>query len=105
MTFRLRHAGAAIALAATLAGVAGVADAATKRSGKSADGYQWVTAVSAYSSNTISAPTRPSQWGREVRLPGGTWIDCAGDCRDKLRETTVDFWFEQNNRGNNRKPS
>ena len=101
MTFRLRHAGAAVALACMLPGAAGPADAATSRSGRSADGYQWVTAVSNYSANTISGPTRPSQWGREVRLPGGSWIDCAGDCRDKLRETTIDFWFEQNNRGNN----
>lgn len=101
MTVWLRRAGTAMALAGMLAGgLAASADAATRRAGKSADGYQWVTAHSDYSVNTISAPTRPSKWGREVRLPGGSWIDCAGDCRDTLREATIDFWFEQNNRGN-----
>jgi hypothetical protein len=39
-----------------------------------------------------------------VRLPGGTWIDCAGDCRDKLRAETIDFWYEQQDKhgGNER---
>jgi hypothetical protein len=101
MTLRLRHATVAIAVVGALAGLAGIADAASKRSRTASDGYQWVTAVSAYHgpNTSISAPTRPSRWGREVRLPGGSWIDCAGDCREKLRETTIDFWIEQQNRG------
>jgi hypothetical protein len=28
----------------------------------------------------------------EVRLPGGTWIDCAGDCRKAALESGPDFW-------------
>jgi hypothetical protein len=105
MTLRLRHAAVAVAFIGMLAALADISDAATKRSGKSADGYQWVTAYSAYTgpNTSITAPTRPSRWGREVRLPGGTWIDCAGDCREKLRETTIDFWIEQQNRGGDRK--
>jgi hypothetical protein len=31
----------------------------------------------------------------QVELPGGTWIDCNGDCRDTVRKATVDFWDEQ----------
>jgi hypothetical protein len=31
----------------------------------------------------------------QVELPGGTWIDCGGDCRDAVRKTTTDFWAEQ----------
>jgi hypothetical protein len=31
----------------------------------------------------------------QIQLPGGTWIDCAGDCRDALRKSTTDFWEEQ----------
>ncbi|HXF54948.1 MAG TPA: hypothetical protein VNK52_12560 [Hyphomicrobiaceae bacterium] len=91
----------AVVVVGVLAGASDLTEAAGRRSAKSADGYEWVTATSAYygAARSISAPTRPSKWGREVRLPGGSWIDCAGDCRDKLRESTIDFWEEQNNRG------
>ena len=34
-------------------------------------------------------------YGKQVQLPGGTWVDCAGDCREKLRKKTVDYWQEQ----------
>jgi hypothetical protein len=33
-----------------------------------------------------------------MRLKGGTWIDCRGDCRETLREETVDFWETQNDK-------
>jgi hypothetical protein len=102
MKLRLQHAAMAVALVGLLAGPA---DAASKRSGISADGYQWVTAVSAFygEAKKISAPTRPGQWGREVRLPGGTWLDCAGDCRQTLADATIDFWDRQNERDNFRR--
>jgi hypothetical protein len=58
------------------------------------DGYSTVTAKSRYGVQTISGLTRPSTFGREVRLPGGTWIDCAGDCRETLREETIDFFYK-----------
>ena len=28
----------------------------------------------------------------EVQLPGGTWIDCGGDCLAAYRQGTTDFW-------------
>lgn len=28
----------------------------------------------------------------EVGLPGGTWIDCAGDCAKAAREAGPEFW-------------
>lgn len=28
----------------------------------------------------------------EVQLPGGTWIDCVGDCRDTLSREHLEFW-------------
>ena len=34
----------------------------------------------------------------QVELPGGTWIDCSGDCRDAIRKATTDFWDEQRQR-------
>ncbi len=38
---------------------------------------------------------RQTTLGRQVQLPGGSWVDCAGDCRQKLRIKTVDFWYDQ----------
>jgi hypothetical protein len=32
---------------------------------------------------------------REVELPGGTWIDCAGDCLLAVRNAREDFWDKQ----------
>lgn len=55
-----------------------------------------VTACSkTQSSKCTSGPLRATALGKQVRLPGGTWVDCAGDCREKLRIKTVDFWYEQ----------
>jgi hypothetical protein len=52
-----------------------------------------VTAESRYGSATVSGPTRSNARGRrEVRLPGGTWVECAYSCSDTLRRETVDFW-------------
>jgi hypothetical protein len=31
-------------------------------------------------------------------MPGGTWIPCKQDCRETLREETVDFWETINER-------
>lgn len=42
----------------------------------------------------ITSQVRNSNTGMQVRLPGGTWIDCASDCSRKLREKTVDYWHE-----------
>lgn len=35
----------------------------------------------------------------EVQLPGGTWIDCGGDCREAVRKEYLEFWDEQRRRG------
>ena len=37
-------------------------------------------------------PERAARHGREVRLPGGTWIDCGRSCSETLRTESVDFW-------------
>ena len=53
----------------------------------------YVTAESRYGAGTIAAPVRVSARGRrEVRLPGGTWIECRRLCSETLRVETVDFW-------------
>jgi hypothetical protein len=46
-------------------------------------------------SRCLSGPVRNTPLGQQVRLPGGTWVWCAGDCQDQLRMETVDFWYEQ----------
>ena len=51
-----------------------------------------VTACSRYGKGCVTAPVRRTRVGLEVRFPGGTWVDCAGDCREKLRDESIDFW-------------
>jgi hypothetical protein len=59
--------------------------------------FGYVTAESRYSSETITAPVRTSAHGRrEVRLPGGTWIECRRSCANTLRQETIDFWHIRN---------
>lgn len=54
-----------------------------------------VTACSRYGNGCISGPVRRGPTGYQVRMPGGTWIGCKGDCRETLREEAVDFWETQ----------
>ena len=53
----------------------------------------YVTAESRYGGQTVGGPVRKGPQGRlEVRLPGGTWLECGRSCSDTLRRETVDFW-------------
>jgi hypothetical protein len=79
----------ALAVAVTAAAIAFPAQAVEGRMGQ-------VTACSKlHSGKCATGPVRNTTLGPQVRLPGGTWVDCAGDCREKLRVKTVDFWKEQ----------
>jgi hypothetical protein len=51
-----------------------------------------ITACSTYGKGCITAPTRQGRNGKEVRLPGGSWIGCKQDCKLTLTDETVDFW-------------
>lgn len=52
-----------------------------------------VVAESRYGHGTVSGPVRQDARGRlQVRLPGGSWIDCTGPCSETLRRESVDFW-------------
>ena len=84
-----------LAAAAILAGItfASVAEARRDRDRDS------VTACSRYGNGCYTAPVRGSQ----MRLKGGTWVDCKGSCSDTLREETVDFWETLRERGGGRK--
>lgn len=58
-----------------------------------------VTACSTYGRHgCYTAPVRQTPLGPQMRLKGGTWIWCEGDCRDTLRRETIDFWDDQNER-------
>jgi hypothetical protein len=62
--------------------------------------YAYVTAESRYGGASITAPVRQGLHGRlEVRLPGGTWLECGRSCSDTLRRETVDFWKERGRPG------
>ena len=93
MTTVIRSSAAALALAAVamLADIP-IADAARR------DDSGTVTGCSRFGRGCVSGPTRRGRTEQEVRLPGGTWYGCAGDCRDKLRAETVDFWDEHQRR-------
>jgi hypothetical protein len=58
-----------------------------------------VTAQSRFGHGTVSGPVRTTRFGREVRLPGGTWEVCARSCSETLRVSTVDFWEAQSGLG------
>src|SRR5262245_8253671 len=92
---------AVLAVAVIAGPMAPPADARSKRTPEGpSTGY--VTAESRYSSQTITAPVRISAAGRrEVRLPGGTWIECRRSCSETLRQETIDFWHIRQNPGGN----
>jgi hypothetical protein len=97
MTVQSLFRASAAALALAAAGLmADITSANAARRGS--DDGSTVTGCSRYGRGCVSGPTRRGQYGREVRLPGGTWYGCAGDCRDKLRAETVDFWDEHQRR-------
>ena len=61
-----------------------------------------VTAESRYGHGTVSGPVRRSDRGRaEVRLPGGTWIECGRSCSETLRRESIDFWDSRDGRNAN----
>lgn len=48
--------------------------------------------VSRHGNGEISGPIRHTRTGREVRLPGGTWVGCRRSCAETLRVETIDFY-------------
>jgi len=81
------------ALMLAIAGDAVSAAAAAQPRREPGPRYVYVTAESRYGGASITAPVRSGPQGRlEVRLPGGTWLECGRSCSDTLRRETVDFW-------------
>jgi hypothetical protein len=76
---------------ALLAGVGAAVLPAVAEARPRADGV--IKVCSRYGKGCVTAPTRPGKFNdREVRLPGGTWIACKLDCRETLREESIDFF-------------
>lgn len=81
---------ATIALSAALPATAGQRVRAYQPNDYPEAGY--VVAESRWGNGTVSGPVRRGPKGWQVRLPGGTWIDCVRSCTNTLRVQTVDFW-------------
>lgn len=82
----------ALLLASALA-VAGMSTTMVTAAERTPGLVGYVTADSRYGGQSVSGPVRRGRQGRlEVRLPGGTWLECGRSCSDTLRRETVDFW-------------
>jgi len=81
-----------IAASATMALLAAVPAAADNHRSSKDSGTGYVTAQSRIGNGTVSGPVRQAALGREVRLPGGTWIPCRHSCSETLRVETIDYW-------------
>ena len=90
---------AAACLTVAMASLLGAAAAdADPRRGDREAALGWVTAESRFGHGDVSGPVRIGPRGaREVRMPGGTWIECRQGCADTLRRETVDFWENRTN--------
>jgi hypothetical protein len=94
-TLIMRNLGLALTAFAIIAAFGWAAEAQSRRA-PAGPGYGYVTAESRYGGATVTAPVRQGPKGRlEVRLPGGTWLECGRSCSDTLRRETVDFWKER----------
>jgi hypothetical protein len=97
----IRSVVAFIAAGVCLAACASVEPGPSGLGGKSVKGGggDGVTAESRYGHGTVSGPVRQGNRGTtEVRLPGGTWMDCGRSCAETLRRESVDFWESRGGR-------
>lgn len=90
MTIIPRMAAAALAFSALVGLDAAAAYAAGRYDRGTGPGY--VVAESHWGHGTISGPVRRGPVGWQVRMPGGSWIDCGRSCSQTLRQQTIDFW-------------
>lgn len=86
----LAHVGSTMPLTASMLMACAVISSAAAEHESIKNGI--VTACSKHGNGCYSAPLRETKLGPQMRLKGGTWVYCRGDCRDSLREDTVDFW-------------
>jgi hypothetical protein len=77
---------------ATAVAVLAAASSASAGGPKSGPSSGHVVVASQFGHGTVSGPVRDGRHGLEVRLPGGTWLDCGRSCSETLRTESVDFW-------------
>jgi len=97
MKFGILKTGAMVVLAAMLFALPQTADAANKHVLRYGTGYS----QSDYGNGDAVFKTRLVQEGTirywEMRLPGGFWASCDGDCSEAYRLKYLDFWYESDN--------
>ncbi len=78
----------------TVAALVALSATAAVAQGRHRGGHHgdYVVAESHWGKGTVSGPVRQGHRGWQVRLPGGSWVDCERSCSDTLRRQTVDFW-------------
>ncbi|MEJ2117329.1 MAG: hypothetical protein P8Y67_01045 [Alphaproteobacteria bacterium] len=59
--------------------------------------YRHIYVESDYGSRRVSVPVRHTRMGDQVKLPGGSWVDCEVTCEYTVRRLSVDFWEDQQN--------
>lgn len=59
-----------------------------------AQGYGggYVVAESRFGNGVVRGAVRQTNLGRQVQLPGGSWVYCKRSCSETLRAESVDFW-------------
>lgn len=107
--FILKAASAALALALTSgAGFAGwddfrpkdvyVDEAPRKYGRKKAPyrgEYRFILVESHFGHGSVVAPVRMARLGKQVKLPGGSWVYCEITCEYTVRRMSLDFWEGQ----------
>ena len=76
-------------------GLAAAYDAASAQGYSRTRGPGYVIAESRFGTATVRGAVRQTSLGRQVQLPGGSWIYCKRGCSETLRAETVDFWEAQ----------
>jgi len=58
---------------------------------------EYVVAHSRHGNGSVEGAVRPVRNGWQVRLPGGTWVNCRRSCAETLRVQSIDL-FETDGR-------
>jgi len=59
------------------------------------DGIAFIHVESHHGKGEVIVPVREGRFGPQVRLPGGSWVDCEITCEYTVRRLSLDFWEGQ----------
>jgi hypothetical protein len=59
------------------------------------DGYDFIRVEGRLSPKAVIVPVRTGPLGKQVKLPGGSWVYCEITCEYTVRRLSVDFWDDQ----------